>query len=211
MNGRTPQFLEQATDPKILALKNKYVWACAVFIGKGDGIDNLEKWRVEFENPSWPVFCINEAVDKVEPLKLQNPIYAVQFSRGVSRTRIFDDVVYITRREAWTQPETDRIIFSEHETTPEYTGVMNTAFIASWFADYMGADRYLFCGFDAILGRIDYGHGLPYAPLDSRRLPDEARYLFFHLRHRFCRFLFSDDEIWQSLSRYFIAGQYPPE
>ncbi len=66
-------------------------------VGKGPSLDNLS--ISNFENVSWPIIALNEAIHKVEELKLLNPVFLLQQDFGLKRTCIPKKArVFVSRR-----------------------------------------------------------------------------------------------------------------
>lgn len=68
-------------------LKDEYEGQEIWLVGKGQSLKNLTK---EHFGPG-PVITINQAIEKVETLELDNPIYSLQKNGGPKRTKIPPD------------------------------------------------------------------------------------------------------------------------
>lgn len=93
----------------VLNLKNLPIPAAAGahIIGKGPSLDTLT--RLDFPDPSWPIFAINESIHAIERMNLPNPVFAITQDARVAMASKPSRSPWLLSKQAWKAGNGDAV------------------------------------------------------------------------------------------------------
>lgn len=118
---------------KILDLANPPIPAAtgAHIIGKGPSLDTLT--RLDFPDPSWPIFAINESIHAIERLNLPNPIFGITQDARVAPASKPSKGTWLLSKQAWKAGNGDALS-NAYQFTPALLGNSKTSTLTACIA-----------------------------------------------------------------------------